>query len=670
MDFFAHQDRARALSVRLVLLFALAVLGIVAAVNFAALAGWHLLFAGASTPPYFVATNAFVVLLIVGGSAWLERHRLGASGAVLASRLGARSLDDANPAHRRLRDVAEEVAVSAGVPVPGLFVLDDPSINALAAGERPAIAAVMLTRGALERLDRAQLQGVVAHEFAHILGGDAALNVRLTSALFGLCSLRLAGRHLLESALDRGRQGNSPLSLLAPAAAFAGALVSAIGMLGVLAAQLLRAGIGRQREFLADAVAVQLTRDRDGLGSALRRIAAEQAAPSVAAEHRAADYEALVSHFMLVQPAGAGDWFDSHPPLAERIRRLYGRPMPPLRDRAAAVEVTIPAGPTRSAESIGARLVSHLRVPARLASGAGPGEPAAGSSGPAAGQASGAGRAQGVDDLRTDVLRWAETMAIAADDRPAAVPLSATPASALIERMRTSALNREDAGRWLCALVAGRTEHCSDAESDPRVAAALRWLLSPAGAALRVPVLELMLARLRRWSSAHRREMLDRCRRAIEQDGRVESAEWVHYTLARHRLLPQTIGHARGAVTHRAARGRAAHSRALAALFAMAAAVGEASARTTRDTLAETAALLDVPAPAATPDQIDTVELAHALDMLVTLPPLDKPMLLKMLARMARTPGDPDFDAFLRAVAAAIDCPVPRLGLAAPPQAC
>lgn len=669
MDFFAHQDRARALSVRLVLLFAVAVLGIVAAVNLAALAGWHLLFAGASTPPYFVATNAFVVLLIVGGSAWLERHRLGDSGAVLATRLGARPLDDANPMHRRLRDVAEEVAVSAGVPVPGLFVLDDPTINAMAAGERPAIAAVMLTRGALERLDRAQLQGVVAHEFAHILGGDAALNVRLTSALYGLYSLRLAGRHLLESALDRGRQGNSPLSLLAPAAAFAGAMVSAIGMLGVLAAQLLRAGIGRQREFLADAVAVQLTRDRDGLGSALRRIAAEQATPGAAAEHRAADYEALVSHFMLVQPTGAGDWFDSHPPLAERIRRLYGRPMPPLRDRAAAVEVTIPAGPARASESIGARLVSHLRVPARVAAGSAASDGAMGQ-GAGEGFGAGAGSGPGGEDLRTDVLRWAETMAIAADDRPAAVPLSATPASALIERMRTSALNREDAGRWLCALVAGRTAQCGDVESDPRVAAALRWLLSPAGAALRVPVLELMLARFRRWSSAHRREMLDRCRRAIEQDGRVESAEWVHYTLARHRLLPQTIGHARGAVTHRAARGRAAHSRALAALFAMAAAVGEASARTTRDTLAETAALLDVPAPAATPDQIDTVELAHALDMLVTLPPLDKPMLLRMLARMARTPGDPDFDAFLRAVAAAIDCPVPRLGLAAPPQAC
>jgi hypothetical protein len=174
-----------------------------------------------------------------------------------------------------------------------------------------------------------------------------------------------------------------------------------------------------------------------------------------------------------------------------------------------------------------------------------------------------------------------------------------------------------------------------------------------------VPVLELMLARLRRWSSAHRREMLERCRRALEKEGRTDSADWVHYTLARHRLLALAPG-ARSR-PQEAAPGRVAHGRALAALFAMAAAVGEASARTTRDTLAETAALIDVPPPAATPDEIDTNELANALDTLVTLPSLDKPILLRMLARMARTPGDVDFDAFLRAVAAAIDCPMPRM---------
>jgi Zn-dependent protease with chaperone function len=565
-------------------------------------------------------------------------HRLGTGGSVLALRIGARALDEADAAHRRFRDIAEEVAVGAGVPVPALFVLDDPSINALAAGDRPAIAAVVLTRGALDRLDRAQLQGVVAHEISHVVGGDAALNLRLTSALYGLYSLRLAGQHLLDSAL--GRRPRSLLSLLTPIAAAAGAVLSALGMLGVLAAQLLRAGIGRQREFLADATAVQITRDRDGLGSALRRIASEQAiaGPTTAAggAQRHCDYRALVSHFMLVQPACAGDWFDSHPPLAERIRRLYGRPMPPLRERTSAAAAFDERAPAASAAApMVDRMVSWFRVPARMSGddaadrGAGP---------------------------RTEPMRWAETIAIDDDDRPAVPPLSATPASVLIGRLRAATVSREEASRWLCAIVAGAPAFDAEAESDPRVAAALRWLLSPAGVSLRVPVLELMLARLRRWSSAHRRELLERCRRAIEQDGRLESAEWIHYTLARHRLLPAGSGRR----SRNAAPGRVAHSRALAALFAMAAAVGEVSARTTRDLLAETAALLAVPPPAATPDELDTIELAHALDTLESLPPLDKPILLRMLARMARAPGDADVAAFVRAVAAAIDCPVPR----------
>lgn len=684
MDFFAHQDRARVASRRLVSVFGLAVLAVVVAVNLAAMSLWNLLTGGASYPQYFVATNAFVVLLIVAGGAWIELHRLGTGGSVLALRIGAHALDEANAAHRRFRDVAEEVAVGAGVPVPALFVLDDPSINALAAGDRPAIAVVVVTRGALERLDRAQLQGVVAHEISHVVGGDAALNLRLTSALYGLYSLRLAGQHLLDSAL--GRRPRSLLSLLTPIAVAAGAVLSALGMLGVLAAQMLRAGIGRQREFLADATAVQITRDRDGLGSALRRVASEQviAGPTTAvgSAGRHCDYRVLVSHFMLVQPARAGDWFDSHPPLAERIRRLYGRPMPPLREcSSAAAHSDERACAASAAAPMVDRMVSWFRVPARMSGNdaAGPGTGVSARESDVAADGAGEGLVdEAVDEMadgladgaadrgagpRTEQMRWAETIAIDDDDRPAVPPLSATPASALIARLRAATVSREEASRWLCAIVAGAPAFKAEAESDPRVASALRWLLSPAGVSLRVPVLELMLARLRRWSSAHRRELLERCRRAIEQDGRLESAEWIHYTLARHRLLPAGSGRGR---TRNASPGRVAHSRALAALFAMAAAVGEVSARTTRDLLAETAALLAVPPPAATPDELDTIELAHALDTLESLPPLDKPILLRMLVRMARTPGDADVAAFVRAVAAAIDCPVPRAPATAP----
>lgn len=629
MNFFGHQDRARARSARLLLLFCLAIAAIVVLVNVGAVVLWRVLFGALPTPQYFMPTNAFVVVLIVGGSAWLERMRLGASGHALAERLGARPLGTTEPLDRRFRDVAEELAVAAGVPVPGLYVLDEASINALAAGERPAVAAIVVTRGALERLDRAQLQGVVAHEYAHILGGDAVLNVRLTSALYGLYALRLLGGHLLDWALGRtGRESASGLRLLAPLAIPAGLLVSALGLLGVVAAQLLRAGISREREFLADAVAVQLTRDRDGLGGALRRIGTDRLTRSRVRPAAGDDYLQLVSHFMMVQPRGASDWFDSHPSLSERIRRLYG---------------------TSSEQDRQLRALSRLWLPARV-------DPVYGSLPSRDGAPM--SYLQMLTEAPTELLRWVDTIELPKGERSPPTLLLDTRAGPLIARLREPGLRRIDAARWLVALVCGRR---SDEARDTPDERALQWLLAADGAALRVPVLELMLARMRSWSVRHRRALLERCRREIEADGRVESAEWVHYTLARHRLLPAAGSHRpAGVAASLAGDGKLACSQALATLFAMAASVGEASARTTRDRLAETAAMLRIPAPASTPDEVDADRLTRALDVLEALPPLDKPLLLKMLERMARTPADPAFTAFVRAVAAAIDCPVPR----------
>src|SRR5690606_33180588 len=197
MDFFAHQDRARTRSRRLVALFVLALVAVVVAVDVAAYAGWWLFAGGLKPPRFFLGPNTFVTLLIVVGGAWVETHRLRDGASALAARLGARPRDDNDPLHRRLRDVTEETAIAAGVPVPALYVLDDPSINALAAGESPALAAVLVTRGALERLERAELQGVVAHEIAHIVGGDSASNAQLAGALYGLLSLHLLGSRML-----------------------------------------------------------------------------------------------------------------------------------------------------------------------------------------------------------------------------------------------------------------------------------------------------------------------------------------------------------------------------------------------------------------------------------------------------------------------------------------
>lgn len=661
MDFFAHQDRARMRSRRLVALFVLALVAVVVGVDLAAYAGWRLLAAGAAPPPFFLETNTFVAVLIVVGGAWVETHRLREGASALAGRLGARPLDDGEPLHRRLRDVAEEAAIGAGVPVPLLFVLDDPSINALAAGESPAHAAVIVTRGALERLERAELQGAVAHEIAHIVGGDSATNAQLAGALYGLLSLHLLGSKMLASAFDwsGSAQRFLPLRIVL---AVAGLLLSAVGWLGVAAAQLLRAGISRQREFLADALAVQITRDRDGLGGALRRIAGEKQ------QALRGSYAPLVAHFLLVPPAAGGDALNTHPPLAERIRRLYGRSMPAI----AADERSVRTGRDAAARpSPGAGGAFHGERPAAgaLHADAVPHDARHGA------MHDDAARADAMDCgvaayLETipytrvshsdvDPTAWFAGAASNGGSRTAS-RAAASPASRLVERIRAASLGYESAGCWLEALVGGAHEGipgCCNDSLDASLHEALAWVLSPAGAALRVPLLELLLARVRRWSSAHRRELLDRCRRAVERDGRVDSSEWVYYTLARHRLLPVSPG------TQRARRSTVSQleqSRALAALFAMASAIGEASARNTRDALADAAAMLDVQPPAATPDEVGTAELTRALDVLLGLPPLSKPVLMKVLRRLARTPGDPNYEAFLRAVAAAIDCPAPR----------
>ncbi len=632
MDFYAHQERARAASRRLTALFVLSLIVVVAAVNGAAALGWMLLGGGTRWPPYFFATNAMVTLLIVFGGAWVEWQRLRGGGAALAERLGARPIDESLPLHRRLRDVAEEVSIGAGAPVPSLHVLDEDSINALAAGERPGLAAVIVTRGALERLQRAELQGVIAHEVGHIVSGDAELNTRLTAALYGLCSLRLAGLGLLGFALKRESGPLARFGAPRVVAFVAGLVLSGVGALGVLAAQVLKAGISRQREFLADALAVQITRDRDGLGCALRRIAGETVAPL------RSDYAGLVSHVLLARPAGLRDWFDTHPPLAERIARLYGRRMAPIVPVAAT---DAPAPATQAAQT------KHVH-------------------GPEAAEAAGGSFAADTIPFVRQALpeATASAPASAAPDGRAGSATAPQPgtgrdgaasiaAAALITQIRSASLGFETAGRWLVALVAGQTS----GEPDAALRASLDWLVSPGGASLRVPLLELLLARVRRWCSGRRRELLDRCRRAVEADGHVHSAEWIYYTLARHRLSPNA---SIGARQRRAPSTRQAQSRALAALFAMAAAVGEASARATRDALADAAAMLEIPPPASTPDEVGTTELALALDTLLGLAPLDKPLLLKVLFTLARTPGDPNYDAFVRAVAAAIDCPVPR----------
>ncbi|HQP65508.1 MAG TPA: M48 family metalloprotease [Quisquiliibacterium sp.] len=364
MNFFAQQALARRQARRMVVLFALAVTGVVVGVNAACTLaflafypGTHLssgaTFGVAGLPPLFHLTNTAIVLLFVLGGALVEWSRLSEGGVAVARLLGARALaaEPTDAGERRLRNIAEEMAVAAGAPVPQLFLLDDePAINACAVGHDARDAAVIVTRGALRRLNRDELQGVFAHEYAHVLHGDVRLNLTLTAYVYGILIVHQFGRALLGWAHPQRfhpTSGEDPRALpLAIAAAVLGAAIMAVGAVGWLAARLLQAAVSRQREFLADATAVRFTRLPDGLGNALRKLAGVERARG---ERLLGPGTGLLAHAWLVAPGRLAGWLATHPPLAERIRRIFGRPMRAITEddarRAQAVDEPVHARP-------------------------------------------------------------------------------------------------------------------------------------------------------------------------------------------------------------------------------------------------------------------------------------------------------------------------------------
>ena len=327
MDFFQHQEVARRSTRRLIFLFALAVLCVVVAVNIvgAAIYFSFVVPAGrawvpASLPNGFFLTNTIVVLGLIGGGTVVEMSALSSGGDAVAKMVGARPVDPSTHdlLDRRLLNVVEEMAIAAGIPVPRVFVMDDENtINAFAAGHSINDAVIAVTRGTLTRLNRDELQGVVAHEFSHVLNGDMRLNMRLIGVLFGLMVVAMAGRFLLEIAgRTRGGSGRGSGGVLA-ALFLAGITLWVLGYIGVFFGRLIKAAVSRQREFLADAAAVQFTRNPEGLSGALNKIAEHGSALATAHAPEAA-------HFFFANGLGGftAGLLSTHPPIEERIRRL------------------------------------------------------------------------------------------------------------------------------------------------------------------------------------------------------------------------------------------------------------------------------------------------------------------------------------------------------------
>jgi Zn-dependent protease with chaperone function len=398
MDFFQNQDVARKKTGLLIFYFALAVVTIIALVYVAIALALRLSESSEGSGPssssldlwnpwlfglVALGTSAF----ILGGSLY-KIASLSGGGHTVAELLGGRLLHSgtADPDERRVLNVVEEMAIASGVPVPPVYLLEgEPGINAFAAGYGPGDAVIAVTSGSIQLLSRDELQGVIAHEFSHILNGDMRLNMRLMGVLFGILLIGLTGWLIFRTtgsgnyrSGDRrdgnSRRENNALPLI-------GLALYVIGYAGVFFGNLIKAAVSRQREYLADASAVQFTRNPEGIAGALKKIGA-LAEGSHIQNPRAEE----ASHMFFGNAVGGtGQLFGliaSHPPLVDRIRRIdpsfdgdftkvrletprdeEPTPKAPQRDTSAS---PMPFDPVQAVASVGTVGPAHLAYAAAL----------------------------------------------------------------------------------------------------------------------------------------------------------------------------------------------------------------------------------------------------------------------------------------------------------------
>ncbi len=332
MNFFEAQERARKSSRGLVWWFILSVIGVIVVMYVLGVSLWQLsssnpqgIYHATDTaelvwwdPTMFTWISTLVGGVIMTGS-WVKLAQLSGGGKVVAQSLGGRAVEPTTTdlPERRLLNVVEEMAIASGVPVPEVWIMDEEQgINAFAAGTDPSNAVIGVTRGTLERLTRAELQGVVAHEFSHILNGDMKLNMRLMGWIFGLVMLSMLGRIMLESLRFMRGSRDSKAGGIILALVVAGLAVWLVGSIGVLFARMLQAAISRQREYLADASAVQFTRQVEGIAGALKKIGGFSGHGTIRSP------KAMEARHMFFAGSGFSSLMATHPPLEKRIKAI------------------------------------------------------------------------------------------------------------------------------------------------------------------------------------------------------------------------------------------------------------------------------------------------------------------------------------------------------------
>ena len=496
MDFFAQQERARQDSFRLLLLYLLALAFVILAVDLAVALTWLIFFQDSriqtglmqallQVPSRVYLTASMVCGLTILAGSLYRILELAEGGEKVAQLLRGRKVgsETADRYERRLLNIVEEMALAAGTPLPAVYVLDyENDINAFAAGWSTHDAAVGVSRGALRLLTRDELQGVLAHEFGHVLNGDMRLNTLMAGVLNGLLVVALAGdwmvdrtrtRYLLSSAAGDSTS-RSTTGVVSLAITVLGLALVLLGYLGVFLGQLIQAAVSRQRELLADASAVQFTRNPDGIGSALRKIGGTRLREGVS-RSKVTPFSHL--YFM----GGEGGFLSrltaTHPPLRQRIDAIYGGQLMPF------IDVVIEQETLDDAQS-------QTAAPA--------------------------GQAMGVRSSLTAPLQQAMTSTDSASALILAL-LLAEPATAA----RQAQLATLDSQR------AGIVEQLASSLSQRSSASAGRLAL-----------LELAMPTLKQLAALQRRELIETAARFAVADGSLNVPEFALLTMLENRLPP------------------------------------------------------------------------------------------------------------------------------------
>lgn len=646
MNFFQEQARARSQSKWLVMMVIIATVVIALMVGgLLSVVGWQEGDPQAALGLMLLGAGITVVVIVIG-SLW-KSFSLRGGGGKIARELGAlRVTADSRDFHlRRYYNVVEEMAIASGVPMPELYVMEhELSINAFAAGWSPADAAVCVTRGSLERLSRDELQGVIAHEFSHILNGDMRLNIRLMGLVFGILLIGLAGEKLMRARSSNSRDAAGIVAL--------GVGLFVIGYVGVFVARLLKASISRQREYLADASAVQFTRQTAGLSGALKKAAGYGEGTRVGES----DCEE-VAHMMFGDAIGLSGWYATHPPLDDRIRKLDPSFRPEQLKKLADTHARL--GDRLNEEPLSAISMLHggaSSVPARAT------DP------PARGSAPAAAPPPLPDTVSAPLTGLTASIAHPAD---AHVAMATALRDALPESLMQAARSAELAPALLLGLlvVLGREGRAAELGVVERhwgaaLSTRLRGLL-PELERLhplqRLPLLQLALPQLKRRPTTEQDKLVGTLDALVALDRRLDVFE---YCLLR--LVKQALAEARDPERVRTA-GRvklAACMEACAAVLGVLAAAGHEDREQARQAfLSAWGRLYPGAARAYAPPADWPQALDGALAQLDQLQLAGKEILLETLAELLAHDGRIAVNEaeLLRVVASALHCPMPPL---------